>query len=113
MNTEIKHRKTPHSVTSNIFGGKSTDTIWAWAFENGKIDDRPVKKHIPKAQAYVASDNQDLPDNQFKQTDMRPYHVDVWNEKAKNFARYGKFMVNYELREWMERGSLSNFLEND
>lgn len=113
MKTKIKNRKTPHAISANLFGGKSTDTIWAWAFETGDVNDRLIKKYIPKSNVYVAPYTQDLPDNQFKKVNLRNWHVDVWNEKCKNLDVYGKFMVNYQIRELLERSDLRHFLENE
>lgn len=111
MKTEIRDRKTPHAVTANLYGGQSTDMVWAWCFENGEVNDRLVKKYIPMSRVYVAPNTQDVPDDKFRKIDLRKVHVDVWNEKVKNFDRHGKFMVNYELREHSDRSNLNNFLE--
>jgi len=110
MNTEIRDRKTPHAITSNIYGGKSTDTTWAWCFANGDPDAKIIRKHIPKAHVYVAPNTQDIPDDQFRKVDLRAWHVDVWNQKVKNRDSFGKFMTNYEIREFLSKSNLSAFL---
>lgn len=98
MKTEITYRKTPHATVNTVFGTVGTDMVYAWCFENNNIEDKLVKKLTPKSQCYVKANLQDLPDYMFKDGDIRKYHVDVWNEKAKNYDRYNKFLTNYELR---------------
>jgi len=110
MKTVIRDRKTPHSVTSNLWGGLSTDLIWAWCFEHDDVNDPLVKKYIPKSQVYVKSYKQDIEDNCFREKDLRRYHVDVWNEKTKNLERCGKFLVNYEIEDLFDRNTLECFM---
>lgn len=102
MNTEITHKKTPHAVCNTIHGTKGTDLIHAWCFENDDINDRPVKKWISMALCYVKAGLQDLPDYLFKEAYIRKYHVDVWNQKAKNYSQYGKFLTNFELQQFIK-----------
>jgi len=101
MKTVITYRKTPHATVNTVFGTISTDLVNAWVFENGDIHDKLVKKWIPKSQCYVEANLQDLPDYLFRDYDIRKYHVDVWNEKAKNYRRYGKFLTNYQLNRFV------------
>ena len=91
MMTVIRDRKTPHAVTANIYGGLSTDTVWADCFKDNDEDGPCVKKHIPKSQVYVAANTQGLEDYKFTSKDLRPTHTTVWNQKAKNYKKYGKF----------------------
>ena len=111
MMTVIRDRKTPHAVTANIYGGLSTDTVWADCFKDNDEDGPCVKKHIPKSQVYVAANTQGLEDYKFTSKDLRPTHTTVWNQKAKNYKKYGKFMTNYQLAEYNDRASLANFVE--
>lgn len=99
MNTVITYRKTPHATVNTIYGTIGTDMVNAWCFENGDINDKLVKKWIPKSQCYVKAGLQDLPDYAFTSSDVRKCHVDVWNEKSKNHKRYGKFLTNYEIKK--------------
>ena len=103
MNTVITNRKTPHAVVNTVFGTTGTDMVYAWCFENGNTEDKLVKKLIPKSQCYVAANLQDLPDYMFKEGDIRKYHVDVWNQKAKNHKNTGKFLTDYELNEYYKK----------
>lgn len=105
MKTEITYRKTPHAIVNTVFGTAGVDMVYAWCFENNNIEDKLVKKLIPKSQCYVNANLQDQPDYMFKDSDMRKYHVDVWNEKAKNYDRYNKFLTNYELTMYHEKQS--------
>jgi hypothetical protein len=100
MNTDITCKKTPHAIVYTIHGTTGIDMVHAWVFENGDINDKPVKKWISKLKCYVGANLQDLPDYLFRDHDIRKYHVDVWNEKAKNYRRYGKFLTNYELNNF-------------
>jgi hypothetical protein len=102
MNTEITYKKTPHAVCNTIYGTTGVDVIHAWCFENDDINDRLVKKWISKAQCYVQSGLQELPDYLFKEAYIRKYHVDVWNQKAKNYRIYNKFLTNYELQKYFQ-----------
>ena len=102
MNTELIYKKTPHAVCNTIYGTTGVDLVHAWCFENGNIDDRLVKRWIPKAQCYVKAGLQDLPDYLFKDSDVRKCHVDVWNEKSKNHKKYGKFLTNFELQQFIK-----------
>jgi hypothetical protein len=108
MHTVITYRKTPHATVNTIYGTTGTDMVNAWCFENGNIDDKLVKKWIPKSQCYVKENLQDLPDYAFTSSDIRKFHVDVWNEKAKNYKRYGKFRTNYQLRLIQEQSTLEH-----
>jgi hypothetical protein len=82
--------------------------VYAWCFESGDVEDKIIKKWIPKSQCYVKSGLQDLPDYAFTCSDIRKFHVDVWNEKAKNYKRYGKFRTNYQLRLIQEQSTLEH-----
>ena len=86
METTIRDRKTPHAITSNLYGGKSTDMVWAWCFKDNDSDQKLIKKYIPISNVYVNENTQDTPDDQFRKADLRKFHVDVWNEKAKNYS---------------------------
>ena len=110
MKTSIRDRKTPHAVTANLYGGKSTDMVWAWCFKDGDAEGTLIKKHIPMTNVYVNPNTQDIPDDKFRKVDLRKYHVDVWNQKAKNFEKYNKFMTNYELKEYFSRADLNKFM---
>lgn len=110
MQTSIRDRKTPHAVTTNLYGGKSTDMVWAWCFKSNDSEGQLIKRHIPMTNVYVNENTQDIPDDKFRKADLRKFHVDVWNQKAKNFEKHGKFMTNYELREYFSRADLNNFL---
>lgn len=111
MKTKIRDRKTPHAVTANLYGGKSTDMVWAWCFENDDPDGRIIKKYVPMTNAYVNENTQELPDDKFRKADIRKFHVDVWNQKAYNHRTHGKFMTNFELSEYQNRSDLGKFLE--
>jgi len=102
MNTVITCKKTPHAVCNTLSGTTGVDLVHAWCFENDDINDRLVKKWISKAQCYVNSGLQDLPDYLFREADIRKFHIDVWNEKSKNYRRYKKFLTNFELQEFFE-----------
>ena len=106
MNTDLTYKKTPHAVCNTIHGTIGVDLVHAWCFEHGDVNDRLLKKWIPKAQCYVKAGLQDLPDYLFKNSDIRKHHVDVWNEKAKNYKRCGKFKTNYEIKEYIEEKQL-------
>jgi len=111
MNTVITCRKTPHATVNTIYGTIGTDMVNAWCFENGNIDDKLVKKWIPKSQCYVKEGLQDLPDYAFTSSDVRKFHVDVWNEKSKNYRRHGKFLTNHQLKTDQEKSTLENLFE--
>jgi len=103
MNTKITYRKTPHSVVSTLFSTAGVDLVHAWVFEiENDENSRLVKKWIPKCQCYVKDGTQDLPDYLFREYDVRKYHVDVWNAKAKNWRKEKKFLTNYELKRHFE-----------
>jgi hypothetical protein len=108
MNTVITYRKTPHATVNTIYGTVGTDLVHAWCFENGNKEDKIIKKWISKSQCYVKAGLQDLQDYAFTSSDIRKYHVDVWNEKAKNYKRHGKFSTNYELKQNSENSTLEN-----
>lgn len=111
MNTVITYRKTPHATVNTIFGTIGTDMVNAWCFENGHINDRIIKKWIPKSHCYVNAGLQNLPDYAFKSSDLRKYHVDVWNQKAKNYREHGKFATNYELANKTVNYTLEHLFE--
>ena len=100
MNTEITHKKTPHAIVHTIHGTIGIYRVHAWVFENDDINGKPVKKWISILKCYVEANLQDLPDYLFREYNIRKYHVDVWNAKAKNFKQYGKFLTNYELNNF-------------
>ena len=116
MKTVITYRKTPHAKVNTIFGTIGTDLVNAWCFEHNNIEDKLVKRWISKAQCYVKANNQDLPDYLFTSNDIRKYHIDVWNQKALNYKKYGKFLTNYELKIFSkkekENEEASNILLN-
>lgn len=102
MKTEITRKKTPHAICNTINGTTGTYFVNAWCFENDDINDRPVKKWISIALCYVNAGLQDLPDYLFKEANIRKYHIDVWNQKAKNHSQYEKFLTNFELQQFYE-----------
>ena len=109
--TEHTGRKTPHAIADNIYGGKSVDMVWAWCFKHDDPDGMLIKKYIPKSKCYTNAGTQDLPDDKFKATDIRKWHTLVWNQKSSNHKKLGVFKTNYEIREILDRASLTNFLE--
>ena len=111
METKIRDRKTPHAIACNLYGGKSTDMVWAWCFKDGNPEEKLIKKYIPISNVYVNENTQHIPDDKFRKADLRKFHVDVWNQKAKNFDKHNKFMTNYELSDYFSRASLTDFLE--
>ena len=111
MHTEHNGRKTPHAKTANLFGGVSVDTKWVWDFEDDNINSRCIKKHIAKSNVYVEPNRQDLPDDKFKEEDMRNYSTRVWNQKASNLKKFGYFKTNYEIQRMQEdNATLLNFI---
>jgi hypothetical protein len=101
MNTVITSRKTPHAVKKDLFGERFVATIDARCFNRGNVNDQVVIKRIPIAQCYVNEGCQDIPDNELTVNDVRPYHVDVWNAKAKNLKKFGIFKTNWEINEYL------------
>ena len=108
--TKHTGRKTPHAMADNVYGGKSVDKVWAFCFKQGDPDAELIKKYIPKSNCYTKPGTQNLPDDKFKSTDIRKWHTSVWNQKSANYAKFGMFKTNYEIREFFERASLSEHL---
>ena len=98
MRTEIESRKTAHSKALNIFGKLSIDTIWAERFIDNDINGPTEMTHIPKSQCYVKSGNQERLDNSFSTKEIRPTHVDVWNQRSVNRKRGLGWNTNYEVK---------------
>ena len=115
MNTVITSRKTPHAVKKDLFGERFIATIEAHCFETGKVDASVILKRIPIAQCYVKEGCQGIADYDLTTNDVRPYHVDVWNAKAKNLKKFGVFKTNWEINQRMhylaERKRVAKTLE--
>lgn len=109
--TDHSGRKTPHAITDNLFGGKSVDMVWAWCFEHNDPDGKLIKKYIPKSKCYVKPNTQEIPDDEFKATNLRKWHTAVWNQKSANYKKFGFFKSNYEIKELLSRASFETFLE--
>ena len=112
MKTKIKNRKTPHAVTNTLYGTVGVEYHLAWCFMIEEDQDGPlVKKYIPWTNSYCKPKTQDIPDHCFSVREMRKYHVDVWNQKCKNYEKHGIFVTNFEYNQTFGGNNLMPFFE--
>lgn len=110
--TSIVNRKTPHAkvLGRTVYDlDVKTRTKYKRVLDLLDIEDinsPTVIRYVPISRIYVRSGNQNIPDDDFKNTDLRNCTTELWNARSAGFRKYGKFMTNWEFKNFSNRATL-------
>ncbi len=101
--TKPTNRKTIEPKVINIYNEVNTVVKLAWDFPNGDVNEQPVKMLISVLRCYIEEDNQEIDQRLLTVDDVRPYSTEVWNEKCRNCELYGKWLTNWEYKQYCKK----------